>query len=106
MLIKKLPLLLLTLFTLGFAISMDAQQDKSERPSPPAKATAELGDLSLVIDYSQPAVNGRDVWGGLVPFDKVWRTGANEATTFEINQDVLIQGEKLAFLRVFSLFSC
>lgn len=74
-----------------------AQEDKSKRVSPPAEATATTGDgVKVTIDYSAPNVKGREIWGSLVEYDKVWRTGANEATTFEVSKDVTIDGHKLA----------
>lgn len=82
----------------------NAQEDKSKRVSPPKQATASIGDLNIVIDYSAPSVKGREIWGALVPYGKIWRTGANEATTFEVNQDVLIEGEELAAGK-YSLFT-
>ena len=64
-------------------------QDKSARPSPPAKATCDLGDgKSITIDYSSPRAKGRKIFGSLVPFGQVWRTGANEATTFVTSADL------------------
>lgn len=76
--------------------SMQAQQDKAQRPSPPAEAKATVGGkVSVMINYSSPAVKGRKVWGELVPYGEVWRTGANEATTFEISKDAFINGQKL-----------
>ncbi len=70
-----------------------AQQDKSKRPSPPATATFDLGGgKSVTIDYSSPRAKGRKIYGGLVPFGQVWRTGANEATTFVTNADLLVGG--------------
>ena len=71
-------------------------EDKSKRPSPPAVTKASIGDLSVTIDYSSPAVKGRPLWGGLVPNGEIWRTGANEATVFEVSQNVVINGEELA----------
>ena len=65
-----------------------AQKDKADRPSPPAIATQTVGDLTITINYSQPSVKGREIWGELVKYDKVWRTGANEATTITFNKDV------------------
>jgi Protein of unknown function (DUF2911) len=68
-----------------------AQQDKSKRPSPPGSAECKFADGKTVhIDYSRPSVKGRKIYGGLVPYDKEWRTGANEATTFvpSVNVDV------------------
>jgi hypothetical protein len=70
-----------------------AQQDKSKRPSPPATATFDLGGgKSVTIDYSSPRAKGRKIYGGLVPFGQVWRTGANEATTFVTNADLTVGG--------------
>jgi len=81
-----------------------APEDKSKRPSPPATATATVNGAKLVIDYSQPAAKGRDVFGGLEPYGKVWRTGANEATTFMVSKDVKINGQPLA-AGTYGLFS-
>lgn len=89
-------LLLATLLLVGVFTTLHAQDDKSKRPSPLMEAKASIGDLSIDIDYGSPAVKGRKIWGTLVPYGEVWRTGANEATTFEINKDVVIEGQKLA----------
>ena len=70
-----------------------AQQDKSKRPSPPAKAECQLpGGKTITVDYSSPRTKGRKIYGGLVPYDQVWRTGANEATTFVTDGDVNVGG--------------
>ncbi len=70
-----------------------AQQDKSKRPSPPAQASWDLGGgKSVTIDYSSPRVKGRKIFGELVPFGQVWRTGANEATTLITPADLVIGG--------------
>lgn len=74
----------------------EEEEDKSNRPSPPRTATGTIGDVSITIDYSSPSVKGRTIWGGLVPYGKIWRTGANEATTFEVSSDVTVEGQKLA----------
>ena len=76
--------------------ALSAQDDKSKRPSPPATATATVNGKTITIDYSQPSVKGRKVWGGLVSYGEVWRTGANETTTIEVSADVEIEGQKLA----------
>jgi hypothetical protein len=96
MIFRKTVILFIAVFAFGATVSLQAQQEKSKRPSPPAEATAAIGDLTVTIQYNSPSVKGRQIWGELVPFDKVWRTGANEATTFEVNQDVLIEGQKLS----------
>ena len=69
--------------------------DKSKRESPPATVTQKVGDATIKINYSQPSMKGRKIFGGLVPYGKVWRTGANEATTFETTEDLIINGKKL-----------
>ncbi|SRR5258705_1776299 len=74
------------------------QEDKSKRPSPPAlaKETTSSG-ATISIDYSQPSVKGRIIGTDLEPMPgKVWRTGANEATVFEVNKDVKVEGQALA----------
>ncbi len=72
-----------------------AQQDKSKRPSPPAKVSTTLeSGAAISIDYSQPSVKGRSM-ATLTPAGKVWRTGANEATVFETSKDVKIEGQTL-----------
>ena len=70
-------------------------QDKSARPSPPATATGKIGDATITINYSSPALKGRKIWGKLVPYDKVWRAGANEATIFETDHDIKVEGKTL-----------
>lgn len=71
-------------------------QDKSKRPSPPARATVTTSKgVTISIDYSQPSVKGRIIGKEIAPYGKVWRTGANEATVFEVNKDVVINGKTL-----------
>jgi len=86
----------LTLFTMLMSASVWAQGDKASRPSPPQTATGKAGGANITISYSSPAVKGRKIFGDLVPFDKVWRAGANEATIFETDKDVKIEGKALA----------
>ncbi len=63
--------------------------------SPRKEMTAMIGDVDVTVNYGSPAIKGRKVWGELVPMDKVWRTGANEATTFTVSKDVQIGGQTL-----------
>jgi hypothetical protein len=70
-------------------------QDKANRPSPPATATGKAGGATITINYSSPAVKGRQIWGSLVPYDQVWRAGANEATIFETDKDIKVEGKTL-----------
>lgn len=75
--------------------AMAQQQIRTPRPSPKASLTQTVGITDVSINYSRPGVKGRQIWGALVPFDKVWRTGANEATTISFSEDVTINGQKL-----------
>jgi hypothetical protein len=76
-----------------FAASSCAQQDKGARPSPPAKAECKLADgKTITIDYSSPRMKGRKIFGDLVPYGKVWRAGANEATTFVTTGETSVGG--------------
>jgi len=82
------------LLAVAAAVAVHAQQDKSKRPSPPATAKCELaGGKSITVDYSSPRAKGRKVFGGIVPFGEVWRAGANEATTFVANTDLMVGGK-------------
>jgi len=90
---KQFLLSILTLIT----INACGQADKSKRPSPPAIVTETIESGAVVtIDYSQPSLKGRKVGGELAPYGQVWRTGANEATVFEISKDVKVEGQPLA----------
>ena len=83
---------LLVCVAIGAALTL-AKQDKSKRPSPPAKAECKLpGGKSVVIDYSRPHMKGRKIFGGLVPYGQVWRAGANESTTFVTDIDLTVGG--------------
>lgn len=89
---KVLLLSAIALVTLG----VKAQDDKSKRPSPPAKVTETTSSGTVItIDYSQPSVKGREIGKDIAPFGKVWRTGANEATVFEVSKDVKVEGKAL-----------
>lgn len=66
------------------------------RPSPKATVSQVAGLTEISVAYSSPGVKARPVWGALVPYDKVWRSGANEATSFETSTDVTVEGKPLA----------
>jgi hypothetical protein len=72
-----------------------AQETTKAPASPPATATAKIGAADVTIKYSSPSVKGRKIWGELVPYGQVWRTGANEATTITFSKDVTIEGQPL-----------
>lgn len=64
-------------------------------PSPGASVTQTIGTTRLSLTYSRPGVKGREIWGALVPWDKPWRTGANEATTLTCSDDIRVEGQAL-----------
>jgi hypothetical protein len=88
---KQATILMLITFV---AVSLAAQdQDKSKRPSPPGTADVTFADgKKVTINYSRPNAKGRKIVGGLVPYDQVWRTGANEATSLKTDVDLDIGG--------------
>lgn len=89
---KKTAVVLL--FILSFTLLAAAQQDKSKRPSPPAQAQCKLPDgKTITTDYSSPRAKGRQIFGGLVPYNEVWRAGANEATTFVTTANLNVEGK-------------
>ncbi|WP_246558837.1 DUF2911 domain-containing protein [Hymenobacter piscis] len=89
------------LLALGFQLTACSEQapqteERAARPSPPAVVTTTVpGGARLTIRYSRPSAKDRKVFGGLVPYGQVWRTGANEATTFAVDKPVLVQGQPL-----------
>ena len=90
-----------TILTLGLAVSailfqsinMNAQELPALSPGSQVKQTAGLTDVTLT--YSSPAVRGRTIFGGLLDYDKMWRTGANAPTRIKFSEDVTIGGKKL-----------
>jgi hypothetical protein len=86
---KKIQLLFIALVTVTF---VNAQNKPA---SPAASATGKINGASISINYSSPSVKERVIWGELVPFNKIWRAGANAATTIETDKDLTIEGKKL-----------
>ncbi len=100
----------LTIFTFIFGLSASAQLTLP-RASQRQELTQTVGDTKVSIVYHRPNANGRTLWGCtaknvvpktnyeepcIVPYGQVWRTGANETTAFEVSDDVLVEGKKLA----------
>lgn len=82
------------LIVLTFSLMAFAQQDKNARPSPPAQAQCKFPDgKTITVDYSSPRAKGRKIFGGLVPYGEIWRTGANDATTLVTTADVTVGGK-------------
>ncbi|MFI5154167.1 MAG: DUF2911 domain-containing protein [Chitinophagales bacterium] len=72
-----------------------AQQVRFPAPSPPQVIKQDFGLSSIEVSYSRPGVKGRQIFGDLIPYGKVWRTGANDATTISFGDDVIIDGKKI-----------
>ncbi len=92
----KKSIYLIGLLTLIFASSAFAQpQLVLPRESQRQEIAQTVGDARIALVYHRPKVKARKIWGDIVPYGKVWRTGANENTTFETNRDVTINGQPL-----------
>ena len=86
---KRIAIFVFTVLTLTLFASAQA--------SPPASASCDLGmGKTIKTDYSSPRMKGRKIYGGLVPFGEVWRTGANSATTFVTSADVTVDGKTVS----------
>jgi hypothetical protein len=70
-------------------------QVKTPAPSPSAKMMQTVGMTEVIIDYSRPGMKGREIFGGLVPYKEIWRTGANAATKITFSSDVIIEKNEL-----------
>ena len=94
--------LLLSAFTLLSIVA--TAQLRTPSPSPSASLTQTVGTTDISIKYSRPSAKGREIFGKMLPYDKVWRTGANAATQFTSSTDIMIEGQKLA-AGTYSIFS-
>ncbi len=98
---RKFILIVVSLFAVATLASaqMNMSDDKSKRPSPPASAACKFSDgKTIKIDYSSPRAKGRKIFGeasekALVPYGQIWRTGANDATTFVTDTNVTVGGK-------------
>lgn len=88
---KRTVFTFITLLIIG-SVSLNAQEKKK---SPPMSAEGKIGETTISINYHAPSVRGRTIFGGLEAWGKVWRAGANEATTMEFSNDVTIGGKDL-----------
>ncbi len=92
----RIPLLAALVSAALLADASQAADLKLPRPSQKAQVMQTVGLTDVTINYSRPGVKGRTIWGDLVPYDKVWRTGANEATDITFSTDVKVNGQPLA----------
>jgi hypothetical protein len=87
---RKITTLTLCLLVATAAFAEEAKKEAKKPLSPPAKAEATIGGKHITIDYSAPSKRNRVIMGELVPYGKVWRTGANAATTLTTDADIMI----------------
>jgi len=85
----------ISLFILALGLSF-ANAQELPAPSPSATLSQRVGLTDFTVEYSRPGVKEREVFGGLVPFGEVWRTGANKATSIEFSTDVSFSGENVS----------
>ena len=88
-LLRKIHFSLIALLIVNFINAQDKPTSTKE------VVTGKINGATITINYGSPSVKGREIWGKLVPFNQVWRAGANDATTFETDKEVLIEGAKL-----------
>lgn len=94
--ISIIGLLIAGLLIVSVTPAVAQRGDDTNRKSKNGKVEGTIDGVKVTLEYGRPMVRERKIWGGLVPFDKVWRTGADEATTFTIDKDVNVEGKKLA----------
>ena len=82
------------LFILAVVLSIPSFSQK-KMASPRDSASGKIGKAVISMNYGSPSVKERKIWGDLVPYNKVWRAGANEATTFSTNQAIKVEGKDL-----------
>lgn len=95
-------LALVALVATGTALA--ERGDDGDRVSKNGAASGTIDGVDVSLEYGRPQVKGRTIWGGLVPYGEVWRTGANEATTITFGSDVMVEGEALP-AGTYSLFT-
>ena len=88
-LIRKMQFSLIALCIVNFVSAQGKLASSAE------VATGNINGATITVKYGSPSVKARQIWGALVPFNQVWRAGANEATTFETDKDLMIEGSKL-----------
>lgn len=82
-------------FLMAICMSTLANAQEKKVVSPAETATGKINGATITINYGSPSVKGRAIWGDLVPYGKVWRAGANDATTFETDKEITVEGKKL-----------
>lgn len=96
---RKRTIWIVLSLVVGMSMAMTASAERGDdtgRKSKNGRVSGTIDGVEVTLEYGRPSVNGRTIWGALVPYKKVWRTGADEATTITFGQDVSVQGKALA----------
>lgn len=101
---KVAVLVVLMAVTLSLAPGWAQRGDDANRLSKNGKTQGSIDGIEITLDYGRPSVKSRKIWGALVPYDRVWRTGADEATIITVGTDAMVEGQALA-AGVYSLFT-
>lgn len=91
----KIAFLVIAGLTIAFIAGYYILKSNTKKHSPEELVIFEQDSLKIEVFYNRPYKKGRNIFGDLIPYGEVWRTGANEATTFKTNQDLIIEGSKL-----------
>lgn len=76
--------------------TVEEEEEEKPRKSPRVQTEEEIDGLTIAVDYGSPRVRERVIWGELVPYDKVWRAGANEVTALTVSSDAMFGSEELS----------
>jgi hypothetical protein len=93
--LKWIVFILLLLVGVGYFFLLPKLREESKKISPERTAHYEAAGIALDVKYSSPSKKGREIFGNLVPYNEVWRTGANEPTTFSTTKTIKFAGEQL-----------
>ncbi len=91
----KWTLIVLTVLILGLWLAFRVMTANTKKASPEKTTTYQADNYNIKVTYCSPSKKGREIFGALVPFGEIWRTGANEATTFTTATDLIIEGKTL-----------
>ena len=93
---RRILLMFLVSLTAAAGASWAERGNDADRKSKNGELRELVDGVAVALEYGRPKVKDRKIWGGLVPWDQVWRTGADEATTISFDGDVKIEGEMLS----------
>lgn len=92
---KTIIQFIILLLVISSFVNCTEKKTSKKRKSPKSEASVKIGETNIDISYSRPSVKKRKIWGDLVPYNEVWRTGADEATTISFSKDVVINNKNI-----------